>query len=121
MDRNLLAAIVVSLIGCWFIFDLGQYFTLEQAKAQQLALKDTIAAQPFTASLTYFVIYVLVTVLVARCSHHDLTRSGIVRLLVEPIIGFLRQHDWCNVSVPLQPLYPSRLGTKQVWSSLVTD
>ncbi|OAN17690.1 pyridine nucleotide-disulfide oxidoreductase [Photobacterium jeanii] len=83
MDRKklLLAAIVVSLIGCWFIFDLGQYFTLEQAKAQQLALKDTIAAQPFTASLTYFVIYVLVTAL-------SLPGAAIMTLLGAALFGF---------------------------------
>jgi len=44
MDKRklFLLGIIAAVIGIWLYFDLSQYFTLEQAKAQQLALQDTI-------------------------------------------------------------------------------
>lgn len=76
-----LLSIVAALIGLWFAFDLGQYFTLEQAKAQQLALQDTIASQPLTASLIYFVVYIGVTAL-------SLPGAAIMTLLGAALFGF---------------------------------
>ncbi|PSW03743.1 FAD-dependent oxidoreductase [Photobacterium lipolyticum] len=83
MDRKklLLLITIISLIGLWFAFDLGQYFTLEQAKAQQLALKDTIAEQPFLSSLVYFAVYVIVTAL-------SLPGAAIMTLLGAALFGF---------------------------------
>ncbi|WP_299015426.1 FAD-dependent oxidoreductase [uncultured Photobacterium sp.] len=83
MDRKklLLLGTVISLIGLWFTFDLGQYFTLEQAKAQQVALQDTIAAKPFLSSLIYFVLYVVVTAL-------SLPGAAIMTLLGAALFGF---------------------------------
>ncbi|ELR67718.1 FAD-dependent NAD(P)-disulfide oxidoreductase [Photobacterium marinum] len=83
MDRKklLLLGTIISLIGLWFTLDLGQYFTLEQAKAQQIALQDTIAAKPFLSSLIYFVIYVVVTAL-------SLPGAAIMTLLGAALFGF---------------------------------
>ncbi|MGF1692918.1 dihydrolipoyl dehydrogenase [Photobacterium kagoshimensis] len=83
MDRKklLLIAVIVALIGSWFLFDLGQYFTLDQAKAQQIALQDTIAARPFFASVVYFAIYIVVTAL-------SLPGAAIMTLLGAALFGF---------------------------------
>lgn len=83
MDRKklLLLAAIVSLIGLWFALDLGQYFTLEQAKAQQIALQDTIALQPLLSSAVYFVLYVIVTAL-------SLPGAAIMTLLGAALFGF---------------------------------
>lgn len=83
MDRKklLLITVIAALIGSWFLFDLGQYFTLEQAKAQQVALQDTIAARPFFASLVYFAIYIVVTAL-------SLPGAAIMTLLGAALFGF---------------------------------
>ncbi|WEM41096.1 dihydrolipoyl dehydrogenase [Photobacterium sp. DA100] len=83
MDRKklLVISIVVSLIAVWFLFDLGQYFTLEQAKTQQLALTDTIHAKPFLSSLAYFVLYIVVTAL-------SLPGAVIMTLLGAALFGF---------------------------------
>ncbi|MGF1871313.1 FAD-dependent oxidoreductase [Photobacterium indicum] len=83
MDRKKVVLLVtlITLIGLWFAFDLGQYFTLEQAKAQQLALQDTIAEKPFLSSLVYFAVYILVTAL-------SLPGAAIMTLLGAALFGF---------------------------------
>lgn len=65
MDKRklFLLGIIAAVIGIWLYFDLSQYFTLEQAKAQQLALQDTIQTHPVWASLVFFFAYVAVTAL----------------------------------------------------------
>ncbi|WP_084722168.1 dihydrolipoyl dehydrogenase [Photobacterium aquae] len=83
MDRKklLITGIVVALIGLWIGFDLGAYFTLENAKAQQIALQDTITSNPITASLVYFAVYVAVTAL-------SLPGAAIMTLLGAALFGF---------------------------------
>ncbi|MEH6529879.1 MAG: FAD-dependent oxidoreductase [Photobacterium frigidiphilum] len=83
MDRKKVVLLVtlITLIGLWFAFDLSQYFTLEQAKAQQLALQDTIAEKPFLSSLVYFAVYILVTAL-------SLPGAAIMTLLGAALFGF---------------------------------
>ena len=83
MDKKKLVVIgvVISLMGLWYAFDLGQYFTLENAKAQQIALKDTISANPLASSTIYFVVYVIVTAL-------SLPGAAIMTLLGAALFGF---------------------------------
>lgn len=83
MDRRklLLLGMILSLIGAWYAFDLGHYFTLEQAKTQQLALQDTIAAHPLVSSIVYFVMYIVVTAL-------SLPGAAIMTLLGAALFGF---------------------------------
>ncbi|MGF1861016.1 FAD-dependent oxidoreductase [Photobacterium profundum] len=83
MDRKKVVLLVtlMTLIGLWFAFDLSQYFTLEQAKAQQLALQDTIVEKPFLSSLVYFAVYILVTAL-------SLPGAAIMTLLGAALFGF---------------------------------
>lgn len=59
--RLLLIAVLVGLIAAYFGFDLGRYFSLENFKAQQVAIEGWRSAQPLLAVVIYFVIYVAVT------------------------------------------------------------
>ncbi|MGF1684786.1 FAD-dependent oxidoreductase [Photobacterium minamisatsumaniensis] len=83
MDRKkiVLLAIIASLLIIWFAFDLGQYFTLEYAKTQQLALQDTISTSPLFSSVVFFSLYVLVTAL-------SLPGAAIMTLLGAALFGF---------------------------------
>lgn len=83
MDKRklFLFGIVAAVIGVWLYFDLSQYFTLEQAKAQQLALQDTIHKHPVWASMVFFFAYVAVTAL-------SLPGAAIMTLLGAALFGF---------------------------------
>ncbi|HIF9242888.1 TPA: dihydrolipoyl dehydrogenase [Photobacterium damselae] len=83
MDKRklFLLGIIAAVIGIWLYFDLSQYFTLEQAKAQQLALQDTIQTHPVWASLVFFFAYVTVTAL-------SLPGAAIMTLLGAALFGF---------------------------------
>ncbi|ENX3946541.1 dihydrolipoyl dehydrogenase [Photobacterium damselae] len=83
MDKRklFLFGIVAAVIGVWLYFDLSQYLTLEQAKAQQLALQDTIHTHPGWASMVFFFAYVAVTAL-------SLPGAAIMTLLGAALFGF---------------------------------
>ncbi|HIF9117305.1 TPA: dihydrolipoyl dehydrogenase [Photobacterium damselae] len=83
MDKRklFLLGIIAAVIGIWLYFDLSQYFTLEQAKAQQLALQDTIQTHPVWASLVFFFAYVAITAL-------SLPGAAIMTLLGAALFGF---------------------------------
>ncbi|QOQ69971.1 dihydrolipoyl dehydrogenase [Photobacterium damselae] len=83
MDKRklFLLGIIAAVIGIWLYFDLSQYFTLEQAKAQQSALQDTIQTHPVWASLVFFFAYVAVTAL-------SLPGAAIMTLLGAALFGF---------------------------------
>ncbi|HIF9240191.1 TPA: dihydrolipoyl dehydrogenase [Photobacterium damselae] len=83
MDKRklFLFGIVAAVIGVWLYFDLSQYFTLEQAKAQQLALQDTIHKHPVWASMVFFFAYVAVTAF-------SLPGAAIMTLLGAALFGF---------------------------------
>lgn len=59
--KLILVVVLVALVGAYFAFDLGRYFTLEYLKSQQAAIDGYVAARPVAASLIYFIIYVVVT------------------------------------------------------------
>jgi pyruvate/2-oxoglutarate dehydrogenase complex dihydrolipoamide dehydrogenase (E3) component/uncharacterized membrane protein YdjX (TVP38/TMEM64 family) len=61
--RGILLAIIISLIGAFFVFDLGQYLTLESLKSNQLQLADFIQQNWLQAFIGYFLLYVVVTAL----------------------------------------------------------
>lgn len=52
---------IAALITSFFLFDLNQYFSLEQIKAQQQALNEQVRANPLVAAGVFFAVYVLVT------------------------------------------------------------
>jgi uncharacterized membrane protein YdjX (TVP38/TMEM64 family) len=58
-----LMGLILALLGSFFVFDLGQYLSLDALKAQQAALNAQVAAQPWQAAGLFFLAYVLVTAL----------------------------------------------------------
>ena len=61
MKKILALAVVAGLIGCYFVFDLGQYLELAYFKAQQdriMAYKDE---NPFQAAAIFLVLYISIT------------------------------------------------------------
>lgn len=80
--KKVITILLVSLLFVlWYALDLGQYLTLEHAKAQQQVLRDTILAQPLLSSVLYFVVYVAVTAL-------SLPGAVIMTLLGAALFGF---------------------------------
>ena len=58
-----LLAVVAVLLAAFFVFDLGQYLTLDYLKEQQQAFNAYYRDHRFSTLLIYFLIYVLVTAL----------------------------------------------------------
>jgi pyruvate/2-oxoglutarate dehydrogenase complex dihydrolipoamide dehydrogenase (E3) component/uncharacterized membrane protein YdjX (TVP38/TMEM64 family) len=61
--RGILLAIIVGLIGAFFVFDLGQYLTLDSLKSNQQQLANFIQQNWLQALIGYFLLYVVVTAL----------------------------------------------------------
>ena len=61
--RGLLLVVIAGLIGAFFVFDLGQFLTLDSLKSNQQALADFIQQNWLQAFVGYFVLYVVVTAL----------------------------------------------------------
>ena len=67
--KLLLIAVVAVLIGAFFAFDLGHYFTLGYFKSQQAAIAAYYAAQPLRTAAIFFIVYVIVTALSLSLIH----------------------------------------------------
>ncbi|WP_321528027.1 FAD-dependent oxidoreductase [Sedimenticola selenatireducens] len=82
MSRNrvVMLIVLVIVIAGFFIFDLGQYFSLEFLKSQQAALEDYRQAHPLQTAAVMFVVYVLVTAL-------SLPGAAVMTLAVGAIFG----------------------------------
>ncbi|WP_339489860.1 FAD-dependent oxidoreductase [Pseudomonas sp. EL_65y_Pfl2_R95] len=61
--KILLMGVILALLGSFFVFDLGQYLSLDALKAQQASLNAQVSAQPLLAAGVFFLIYVAVTAL----------------------------------------------------------
>ena len=61
--RGILLVSIILLIAAFFIFDIGQYLTLESLKANQQELAEYIASNWLQAFIVYFLIYVTATAL----------------------------------------------------------
>jgi pyruvate/2-oxoglutarate dehydrogenase complex dihydrolipoamide dehydrogenase (E3) component/uncharacterized membrane protein YdjX (TVP38/TMEM64 family) len=60
--RKLMVLLVVAtLVAGFFVFDLGQYFTLEFFKSQREAIDGFFQAHPWQTVVVYFLVYVAVT------------------------------------------------------------
>jgi pyruvate/2-oxoglutarate dehydrogenase complex dihydrolipoamide dehydrogenase (E3) component/uncharacterized membrane protein YdjX (TVP38/TMEM64 family) len=59
--RLLLLVFIGALVGAFFVFDLGQYLSLDFFKSRQVAIEAYRAAHPWQTALIYFAIYVAVT------------------------------------------------------------
>ncbi len=78
--RLLLALIVLSLIGGYFIFDLGRYFSLDYFKAEQAAIVAWRNAEPMTAAILFALVYVAATAL-------SLPGAAILTLVAGAVFG----------------------------------
>jgi pyruvate/2-oxoglutarate dehydrogenase complex dihydrolipoamide dehydrogenase (E3) component/uncharacterized membrane protein YdjX (TVP38/TMEM64 family) len=63
LKRGILLVTIVMLIAAFFMFDIGQYLTLESLKAHQQDLAEYIKSNWLQAFVIYFVIYVTATAL----------------------------------------------------------
>ena len=61
LSRWLLLAVILALIGAFFIFDLQYYLTLETLKTQQAAIDTYRSNHPVLAVALYALIYIVVT------------------------------------------------------------
>ncbi|KDM91575.1 FAD-dependent oxidoreductase [Photobacterium galatheae] len=81
LKKPLLLAFIAAAFIAWFAFDLGNYFTLEQAKAYQYSLQESIVAYPLLSSALFFVIYVVLTAL-------SFPGAAVMTLLGAALFGF---------------------------------
>jgi uncharacterized membrane protein YdjX (TVP38/TMEM64 family) len=61
MKKAILALVLISAIAAYFLFDLGQYLSLESFKAQQAEIVAAKDANPFLYIAGFFLLYVAVT------------------------------------------------------------
>jgi len=61
--RLVLLAVIVALVGAFFVFDLGHYLTLAYLKEQQRAFADFYAEHRLATIAGYMLVYILVTAL----------------------------------------------------------
>lgn len=61
--KSLLLLAIAGVVALFFIFDLGQYLTLDYLKQQQAAFDSLYQQHRFTMLATYALIYILVTAL----------------------------------------------------------
>ena len=73
---------VIILVALFFIFDLGRYFNLEYLKEQQAAMDAFYDREPLTTTVSYFLLYVIITGL-------SLPGAAILTLAAGAIFGLL--------------------------------
>ncbi|MEH0758259.1 TVP38/TMEM64 family protein [Vibrio sp. 16] len=81
MNKKLILGIVLVALIAFLAMNFGQYLTLENAKAQQLALSDYISENFVFAALTYFFAYVAITAF-------SIPGAAVVTLLGAALFGF---------------------------------
>ncbi|SIN88135.1 FAD-dependent oxidoreductase [Salinivibrio sp. ES.052] len=81
VKKLLVGAVIITLVALWFSFDIGQWLTLDNAKAQQTVLNDYIDQHFIQASLLFFIGYVVMTAL-------SLPGAAVASLLGAALFGF---------------------------------
>ncbi len=81
LSRPLLLVLLVALIAAFFLFDLGQYLTLDYFKARLADFNQFYQERPILTLGSYFAVYVLVTTL-------SLPGAAIMTLLGGALFGF---------------------------------
>ncbi|MEQ1531802.1 MAG: FAD-dependent oxidoreductase, partial [Methylococcales bacterium] len=61
LTRTTLLTVIVCVIALFFLFDLQQFFSLDNLKSQQAAIADYRSNHPLSAILIYMLIYIAVT------------------------------------------------------------
>ncbi len=72
--------VIAALVASFFLFDLNEYFSLEQIKAQQQVLNEHVRANPVKAAGIFFSVYVVVTAL-------SLPGAALMTLLAGAVFG----------------------------------
>ncbi|MES9844101.1 MAG: FAD-dependent oxidoreductase [Candidatus Sedimenticola sp. 6PFRAG5] len=80
--RLITLLIIVALVASFFIFDLGQYLTLEYMKARQAELEGFRQENPLGTAAVFFLVYVVVTAL-------SLPGATVMTLAIGAIFGLL--------------------------------
>lgn len=80
--KLLLLSLILMLIVGFFAFDLADYFTLANLKAQQAALDARVEAHPWQAAMLFFLAYVAITGL-------SLPGAALMTLLAGALFGLL--------------------------------
>ncbi len=81
-SKIILVGVIAILVFAYFVFDLGQYFSLEYFKSQQAEIDAYYNANPLTTVALFFLIYVVVTGL-------SLPGAAIMTLIAGAIFGVL--------------------------------
>ncbi len=81
IKKGLLFAVLAALIACYFVFDLGQYFSLDYIKEQQGAFDALYQDNPALILGGFFALYVIVTAL-------SLPGAAIMTLAAGALFGF---------------------------------
>jgi uncharacterized membrane protein YdjX (TVP38/TMEM64 family) len=63
LKKIILIAVIVALVGSFFVFDLGQYLTLEQIKNHHEKINQLYVENQILILISFFAIYVAVTAL----------------------------------------------------------
>ncbi|MCP4996312.1 MAG: FAD-dependent oxidoreductase [Gammaproteobacteria bacterium] len=79
-NRIFILLIIAALVSAFFLFDLGQYLSLEYIKAQQSGLERYRQQNPLQLAALFFVVYVLVTAL-------SLPGAAVMTLAVGGVFG----------------------------------
>lgn len=84
MDKTkiTLLTVIIILVALFFVFDLGQYFNLEYLKQKQAVMDAYYEAEPVTTSITFFLLYIIITGL-------SLPGAAILTLAAGAIFGVL--------------------------------
>lgn len=81
VNPKILLIMIAAVFAVFFIFDLGQYLTLDAFNASKAELIDYAQTQPAAAAIAYFVVYIAVTAL-------SLPGAVIMTLVGGAIFGF---------------------------------
>jgi uncharacterized membrane protein YdjX (TVP38/TMEM64 family) len=82
VKKAILALVLIGAIAAYFIFDLGQYLSLESFKARQAEIVAANDANPFLYIAGFFIIYVAVTGL-------SIPGAAIMSLVAGALFGLL--------------------------------
>ncbi len=63
LKRIVIAGLFLLALAGWFLFDLGQYLTLDALKTQQSAIDGYYRANPLLVAAAFFAVYVILTAL----------------------------------------------------------
>ena len=90
LPRLLLALAVLLMLGAYFAFDLGRFFSLDYFRAEQQAIMAWRAAEPLAAALLFLLIYIGATAL-------SLPGAAILTLVAGAVFGLV----WGTVLVSI--------------------